>query len=69
MRDLGPHLRLAASRAAIQAFVQRLDGVTEGDGPEVTFYGSGDFHHLTAAFLLRRMMPITVIHLTTIQTG
>lgn len=64
LRDLAPYLRLAASRPAIRALLQRLDRVTaEGQGPEVFFYGSGDFHHLTAAFLLRRMMPITVIHL------
>lgn len=64
LRDLAPYLRLTASRAAIRALLERLDGVRlAGQGPEVIFYGSGDFHHLTAAFLLRRMTPVTVIHL------
>lgn len=64
LRDLAPRLRLTASRSAIRAFLERLEQVMDGGrGPEVIFYGSGDFHHLTAAFLMRRITPITVIHL------
>lgn len=64
LRDLAPRLRLAASRSAIRAFLERLEQVMDsGPGPEVIFYGSGDFHHLTAAFLQRRKTPVTVIHL------
>lgn len=64
LRDLAPRLRLTASRSAIQTFLNRLDRMLgTGHGPDVIFYGSGDFHHLTAAFLLRRLLPVTVIHL------
>ncbi|MQT14852.1 hypothetical protein [Segnochrobactrum spirostomi] len=64
LRDLAPRLRLAASRSAVASLLQRLDRLLAGGhGPEVIFYGSGDFHHLTAAFLMRRAKPITVIHL------
>lgn len=64
LRDLAPRLRLAASRSAIANLLQRLERLMDGGhGPEVIFYGSGDFHHLTAAFLMRLEMPITVIHL------
>jgi hypothetical protein len=60
-RDLGSQLRIVASRAAWHALEQRLPVLELGD-PEVTFYGSGDFHHVTAALVARRRAPVTVIH-------
>lgn len=64
LRDLAPRLRLAASRSTIRTLLERLGrAMDSGHGPEAIFYGSGDFHHLTAAFLQRRITPVTVIHL------
>ncbi|MCV9941149.1 arginase [Boseaceae bacterium BT-24-1] len=65
LRDLAPSLRLVASGRAMWGFLSRVQaaGLPPGTGPEVTFYGSGDFHHLTAALLMRLDRPVTVVHL------
>jgi Arginase family len=60
-RDLGPKLRIVASRAAWTELGQRLP-VLEPGQPEVTFYGSGDFHHVTTALVARWTKPITILH-------
>jgi hypothetical protein len=60
-RDLGPKLRIVASRAAWRDLVQRLPALEPGHA-EVIFYGSGDFHHVTAALVARHIHPITIIH-------
>ena len=60
MRKWGPGMRIVATRAGIRRFIERLGPV--GDAPEVIFYGSGDFHHLSAALLARLDRPVTVIH-------
>jgi arginase family enzyme len=60
-RDLGPKLRIVASRAAWHELGQRLPALEHGN-PEVMFYGSGDFHHVTAALVARCVSPITIIH-------
>lgn len=64
--DLGPDLRLWSGRAALLALGHRLRQ-TRADGPEVTFAGSGDFHHLTPMLLRRAMriageVKVTVVH-------
>lgn len=64
-RDLAPRLRIVASRAALRELSARLheDGAGRRRGePEVIFYGSGDFHHLTYAFLERLARPVSVVH-------
>jgi len=63
LRDLGPRLRLWAGRTAMREFARRL---AEADpaahrGTEVTFIGSGDYHHLCTA-LLRSEDRITLLH-------
>jgi hypothetical protein len=57
-------LRIVARRSAMKAFCERLDeeGYASGDTPEITFYGSGDFHHLTAGLLRLIEEEVTVIH-------
>ena len=64
--DLAPKLRLLANRAVWQELQERINlamGQQSGRGAEVFFYGSGDFHHLTAGLIARHPMPVTVIHL------
>lgn len=63
-RDLGPRLRLWATRSAVAEFAERLEaaGPPPGGGPVVTLLGSGDYHHLTAVLLARVHEPFTLIH-------
>jgi arginase family enzyme len=63
-RDLGPRLRLWASRRAMAAFAERLAAAGEpaGSGPVLTLLGSGDYHHLTAALLAGIAEPFTLLH-------
>ena len=65
LRQLAPSLRLVASGRAVLRFLSQVQaaGPAPGSGPEITFYGSGDFHHLTTALLMRLDRPVTVIHL------
>lgn len=64
LRRTGPGLRVIATRRGIARLVAQLDhrfGRPDG-APEVYFYGSGDFHHVTAALLSRLSEPVTVVH-------
>lgn len=66
-RDLGPGLRVMTSRKELARFSDRLYASFGEGGPaagdtDVYFYGSGDYHHLTAALIARTTEPITVIH-------
>lgn len=69
LRDLAPRLRIVASRGALRELRARLEaddlaahmadeGVATAD-----FFGSGDFHHITAVLLARFREPLTVIHI------
>ena len=63
MRKDAPGMRIIARRSAIHAFSDALNtAFLPGRGPEVTFYGSGDFHHLTAALVARHDGPLTLVH-------
>jgi arginase family enzyme len=59
-RDLEQRLRILASRQAFRTLGERLG--ERGRVPEVLFFGSGDFHHLTALFVSRHPEPVTIIH-------
>jgi len=64
--DLAPQLRLVANKAVWQKLQERINTAMDqhsGRGAEVFFYGSGDFHHLTAGLIARHQTPVTVIHL------
>ena len=63
-RHAGPHLRVLASQRRIAGFVAGLDRAfgRPGGDPEIFLYGSGDFHHLSAALISRLREPVTVVH-------
>jgi arginase family enzyme len=62
-RDLSNGLRLFAGRRAWRALSSRLpEPPTGGRETELFFYGSGDFHHVTAALVARHAGPLTVLH-------
>jgi hypothetical protein len=64
VRDWGPRLRLACRfgrfRIFEQALAERLGGPIDHD-PALTFYGSGDFHHVTLALLRRLRGPFNLL--------
>ena len=62
--DLGPKLRLWSTERNYQRFRQRLAqrAVPASGQPEIFFVGSGDYHHLTPAFLADVREPISLIH-------
>lgn len=60
--DLAARLRIVASRPALQDLASRLRDAAGGEGTPVTFYGSGDFHHLTAALVAAVDEPLTIVH-------
>lgn len=64
LRRFERRLRLWASRRDLDRLVDRLAHLDPppGEGPTVTFYGSGDYHHLAAALLEAVAEPVTVIH-------
>ncbi len=60
-RDLAGSTRIVARKRMIERFVQRV-GTPPENRTELVFYGSGDFHHLSAALISRHVQPLTVIH-------
>jgi hypothetical protein len=60
-RDWGPRVRLACGFGTFRRFRTWLDGAMPGDGPAVTLYGSGDFHHVTLALLARVRGPFNLL--------
>ena len=64
MDDLADGLRLWATTPALEEFRRRLNRLAEpaGEGPVVTFLGSGDFHHLAALLIERAAGPVSVVH-------
>ncbi|AXI63222.1 arginase [Pseudomonas kribbensis] len=62
--DLGPKLRLWSSERTFRRFAERLRERPRHNGPapEIFFVGSGDYHHLTPAFLTDLPEPVSLIH-------
>lgn len=61
--DLARRLRIVANRSALQELAARLRSASgSGEGTPVTFYGSGDFHHLTAGLVAALDEPLTIVH-------
>lgn len=61
--DLAKRLRIVAGRDALAELTRRLQTSFGAEkGPRVTFYGSGDFHHLTTALIGLCETPLTVLH-------
>lgn len=57
-------LRLWAGRAALAALAAQLAATVPppGRGPLVTFYGSGDYHHLATTLIAACPGPLCVLH-------
>lgn len=57
-------LRLWASRRRLRRLAERLKALAPppGEGPLVTFYGSGDYHHLATALIQEITEPVSVVH-------
>lgn len=62
--DLGPKLRLWSSERTFRRFTERLQKRPREDDskPQIFFVGSGDYHHLTPAFLADLPEPTSLIH-------
>ncbi len=64
LRDEELTLRLWTSRRRLRHLAARLAALADpaGGGPLVTFYGSGDYHHLATMLMATTVEPFTVIH-------
>jgi len=60
--DLAGRLRIVASRRALRSLASRLRPGAGKGGPTATFYGSGDFHHLTAGLVAGLDEDVTIVH-------
>jgi hypothetical protein len=60
-QDWGPRVRLACPFRTFERFRGWLDTALPDDGPGVTLYGSGDFHHVTLALLGRVRGPFNLL--------
>lgn len=57
-QEPGPHLRYLCTKRALNCFATSLDN---SQRHHLTFYGSGDFHHLTAVLLRAFRVPLSVV--------
>ena len=57
-------VRLWASRRRMRALEKQLAALASppGTGPLVTFYGSGDYHHVATALIGTATEPVTIVH-------
>jgi hypothetical protein len=60
-RDWGPRVRLVCTFRTFHRFREWLEDSLAFDGPAITFYGSGDFHHVTLALLERVPGPFNLL--------
>jgi hypothetical protein len=60
-RDWGPRVRLACRFETFDRFRRWLDDALPANGPGMTFYGSGDFHHVTLALLSQVRGPFNLL--------
>jgi hypothetical protein len=64
IREWGPRIRMACGFGPFRRFERNLSDMLGGDGdhnPHMTFYGSGDFHHVTLALLRRLREPFNLL--------
>jgi len=60
----GPHIRLACAFGRFRRFereLARLLDRPDGEGPGITFCGSGDFHHVSLALVRRLAGPFNLL--------
>ncbi len=64
LRDEERALRLWASHRRLARIGARLVALPapDGSGPMVTFFGSGDYHHLTTMLVAGIAEPFTIVH-------
>jgi hypothetical protein len=60
-RMWGPRIRLACTLATFEWFQRWLDHALGTAAPGITFYGSGDFHHVSLALLERLAGPFNLL--------
>ncbi len=62
-RSWGPHIRLGCAFGRYRRFTAAVDTLLRDDppGPALTFYGSGDFHHVSLALLRRLEQPFNLL--------
>jgi hypothetical protein len=63
-REWGQAIRLACSFGRFRRFERELTSLfqdTNEAQPAITFYGSGDFHHVSLALVRRLSMPINLL--------
>src|SRR4051812_2558794 len=64
LRDWGPRVRLGCGFKAYYRFQSDLADCLDaeaGDGPALSFIGSGDFHHVSLALLRRLREPFNLL--------
>jgi hypothetical protein len=61
LQDWGPRLRMACSFDRFRCFEQSLSRCPGGSDPTLTFYGSGDFHHVSLALVRRITTPFNLL--------
>src|SRR5713101_5686196 len=64
LRNWGPHIRLACSFGRYRRFGCALAdvlGSADDRSPTLTFYGSGDFHHVSLALVRRLATPFNLL--------
>jgi arginase family enzyme len=63
LQDWGPCIRMASSFAAYRRFENACAArcMERANEPVITFYGSGDFHHVTLALLRRLRQPFNLL--------
>ncbi|HVS35861.1 MAG TPA: hypothetical protein VMS17_09785 [Gemmataceae bacterium] len=64
LQDWGPRIRLACSFGRFRRFEQALAnqlGADQDDSPQLTFCGSGDFHHVSLALVRRLRRPFNLL--------
>ena len=64
LHALAPRLRLWSTGKTMHELRRHLHAAPPppGQGPTVTFYGSGDFHHLAPELMKDQQAPFTLVH-------
>jgi hypothetical protein len=60
LSNWGPRIRLVCGFRRFRRFQQALDAALSKE-PHITFYGSGDFHHVSLALLEQVRQPINLL--------
>jgi hypothetical protein len=63
LQDWGPRIRMGSSFATYRRFETACASrcLDQADEPVLTFYGSGDFHHVTLGLLRRLQQPFNLL--------